>query len=803
MDNHFLSNMKQHPLYTKPFCKVFFKPAFNTAPENNLGAGNVVHFRISAPRVGKDYALALIGNVDVLGKWEKPLIMSNKDYPMWTLDVERDSLPDRIEYKYVIVNVKTMTIATWEDRYNRVAYLPDNISFTIEDYDFCYPLGNWKGAGVAVPVFSLRNKFSFGIGEFSDLKLLGKWCASTGLKMIQILPVNDTTTNRDWNDSYPYKSISTNALHPIYLNLSQMGTLRDEKDKLYFETARKTLNALDFVDYPSVMRYKEEYFKKIFEQTWSEVKNNADYIDFYNDNKQWLKPYAVFCYLRDTFGTADFSKWKDFATYDEKVVDMLCSETNKFYNEIAIHFFLQYHLDRQLHDAVEYLHSLNVVLKGDMPIGISRYSVEAWTEPSLFKLNMQAGAPPDAFAFEGQNWGFPTYNWNAMENDGFQWWSNRIKQLDKYFDAFRIDHILGFFRIWEIPFEFTQGVMGHFCPALPYTIDELNYNGLNFDVDRMTKPYIRGYFLYDFFEDFTEEVKNTCLLNVYDDVFVLKSEFDTQRKISDFFNGSDDKSLRIRNGLISLAGQVLFVEDPYSELPSYHPRISLQYTYSYRDLPDYQKNIINRLYDDFFYRRHEIFWKEEALRKLPVMIQNGGMLVCGEDLGMLPDTVKDVMQQLNILSLEVQRMPKNVNDAFVNPLHNPYLSVDTTSTHDMSTLRGWWEENGSLSNKFYHEMLHHSEGAPFFAEPEVCREIISQHLRSSSMWVIIPIQDYLSMDGELRWSQTRKEQINDPANPDNHWCYRMFQDINDLLDDDDFNGLLFDMVDSSGRNSDY
>ncbi len=666
-----------------------------------------------------------------------------------------------------------------------------------------YPVGTWKGAGVAVPVFSLRNKYSFGIGEFSDLKLLGKWCALVGLKLIQILPINDTTTNREWNDSYPYKSISANALHPIYLNLSEMGELYEESDRLYFDSVRKSLNDNDFVDYPSVMRYKEKYFKKIFEQTWDEVKNSADYIDFYEDNEYWLKPYAVFCYLRDIFGTADFSKWKDFARYDKGVVNVLCSEYNRHYKEIAIHLFLQYHLDKQLRNVVDYLHSLDVVLKGDMPIGISRFSVEAWTEPSLFKLDMQAGAPPDAFAAEGQNWGFPTYNWDAMENADFQWWKNRIRQLDKYFDAFRIDHILGFFRIWEIPYESVHGVMGHFCPALPYSVNDLNYSGLNFDADRMTKPYIRDYFLHDFFGEFTDEVKNNYLSNTYDDAFVLKPEFDTQRKIADFFKGNDCKSLRIKDGLMSLAAQVLFVADPYSEQPAYHPRISLQYTYSYRDLPDYQKDIINRLYDDFFYRRHDIFWKEEALRKLPVMIQDGGMLVCGEDLGMLPDTVGDVMQQLGILSLEVQRMPKNPNEDFVNPSNNPYLSVDTTSTHDMSTLRGWWEEDGSLSNKFYHEMLGHHDGAPFFAEPELCSEIISQHLRSSSMWVIIPIQDYLSIDGKLRWSQTQKEQINDPTNPDNHWCYRMLQDVEELLDNKDFNDSLYEMVRSSGRNSDY
>ena len=560
----------------------------------------------------------------------------------------------------------------------------------------------WKGAGVAVPVFSLKTKNSYGTGEFLDLKSLADWCAKVGLKMIQILPINDTRTDDSWDNSYPYKAISTKALHPIYLNLYEMGPLNDENDKEYFEQQRTILNSKDFVDYPEVMKAKDAYFRKIFSQNWDEVRNSTDYKAFFEENKDWLVPYAEYC----------------------------SSHSSALSSQLELHYFLQYHLDKQLRNAVDYLHEKGVALKGDIPIGIGRESVDAWMNPELFNLDCQAGAPPDAFATEGQNWGFPTYNWEMMEKDDYQWWRERLAQMSHYFDAYRIDHILGFFRIWEIPIQYSQGTMGHFSPALP--------------------------------------------LDLYED------------------------QLSIVTGLSDSQIDGLFIRDK-KDNNKFHPRINLHLTETYSELSDIQKEEINKLYDDFFYHRNEDLWKHEALKKLPKIIEASDMLVCGEDLGMVPACVPEVMQQLNILSLEVQRMPKKYGETFVNPANNQYISVDTTSTHDTSTLRGWWEENSELTNRFYREMLGHYEGAPYFAEPWVCQEIIRQHLNSTSMWTILPIQDYIAMDGEFRWDATQREQINVPSNPRHHWCYKMHQSLESLNERQDFNEMLSNMIKESGR----
>ena len=641
---------------------------------------------------------------------------------------------------------------------------------------------NPKLTGVAVPVFSLNSKDNFGIGEFLDLKLLADWCCKTGMKMIQILPINDTRTDDSWDNSYPYKAISTKALHPIYLNLNKLGTLNDSNDIEYFQSKKEILKAKDYVDYPEVMKVKDAYFRKIFAQTWNEVKDKEDYKTFFKENEEWLVPYAKFCLESTVNGqqTTDLVQSSEFKV-----------QSSEFY------YFLQYHLDKQLTEAIDYLHERGIALKGDIPIGIGRHSVEAWSNPELFNLDCQAGAPPDAFATEGQNWEFPTYNWEAMAKDDYQWWRDRLTQMSRYFDAYRIDHILGFFRIWEIPRQYTQGIMGHFSPAIGYQQSEI-CSMLSASHERLIKPYIRGHFLHEFFGEYTEEVRDKYLNETSFSYFELKEEFNTQRKITDYFSSQqttdnrqqEEKDEKIKNGLIALCSEVLFVEDK----GYLHPRIALQFTHSYNELEEYQKNEINRLYDDYFYHRNEELWKKEALKKLPKIIEASDMLVCGEDLGMVPACVKDVMQQLNILSLEVQRMPKDPCDTFVNPSKNPYLSVDTTSTHDTSTIRGWWEENGELTNRFYREMLGHQEGAPYFAEPFVCKEIIEQHLKSSSMWVIIPIQDYIAMDGEFRWNQTQREQINVPANSHHHWCYKMHQSLEELNGRDKLNDIIYSMV---------
>ncbi len=800
-------------LLTKVFTDVIMKPEKTLKQRKRFNTSKLVHFRMLAPRVGKAYALAVIGEGKTLGNWQKPILMDNTQFPYWSLTIDSDQLHDEIRYKYVIVSLETNEIVTWDQQADRIVLLPrpDNseVQIFLNDEGFSYPVGEFKGAGVAVPIFSLRTEDGFGVGEFNDMKKLVDWCVITGLKMIQVLPINETVATHSWLDSYPYKSISVMALHPMYLHLPAMGVLKDKDKAAEFDNLKAYLNALSHVDYVAMFSAKARYFKLIFDQNWEQVRKRKDYQKFFNENEGWLKPYAAFCYLRDQYKTSNFREWNEFASYDPDKIDTLCDPANSFHEHIAVHYFIQYHLDKQLREVIAYAHANGISVKGDIPIGISPNSIEAWSEPAYFNLNGQAGAPPDDFAVMGQNWGFPTYNWDEMAKDGYGWWKKRLGMMEKYFDAYRIDHILGFFRIWEIPQHALHGLLGYFKPGLPLTASELEDWGIWFDEERYVKPYIRGHFLHEFFGDFEEEVRKNYLNEVDFGVFELKEAFNTQRKIYNHFtpNGQtsdiDGKTLVIRDGLMGLLDEVLFVKDPYSASPKYHPRIAFHFTYAYRELDAYTKDRLNDLYIHYFYRRHDEFWKWHAMNKLPAIVEASNMLVCGEDLGMVPDGVPEVMARLNILSLEVQRMPKNPKVEFGHPADSPYLSVCTTSTHDMSTIRGWWEEDKEKIARFYHKILGHNDLPPFFAEPWVCREIVNQHMHAPAMWVVLPIQDLIAMDGSLRWDQTDKERINVPSDPENKWRYRMILSLDELLNADSFNQDLRSMVHLSGRDAAY
>jgi 4-alpha-glucanotransferase len=430
--------------------------------------------------------------------------------------------------------------------------------------------------------------------------------------------------------------------------------------------------------------------------------------------------------------------------------------------------------------------------------------VEAWTQPELFNLTQQAGAPPDDFANQGQNWGFPTYNWEVMAKDGYQWWKNRLKHMSRYFDAIRIDHIVGFFRIWEIPAQHIFGTMGHFNPALPFSRDEIIDRGVAFNEERFTKPYIRDYFLWGLFGEFTEEVKNKYLSEYEPGKFNLKSNFATQRQVWDHFESKQGKEQlsgkesRIRDGLCSLIGEVIFLRDPVKPT-HFHPRIAFHDTNSYMNMGDNNRYLLDELYIEYFYHRHNDFWREQALKKLPAIIEASDMLVCGEDLGMIPDCVPGVMKNLGILSLEVQRMPKDPKIEFLHPSDAPYLSVSTTSTHDTSTLRGWWEEDAGKSELFFRTIMGNQATFSRMMEPWLARDIILQHFWSPAMWTIFPIQDLLAMDEELRRQDFEAERINIPAVAQHYWRYRIHITLEKLAKANKFNSELYRMITHSGR----
>ena len=704
------------PFYSSAFTDAIFgRPAVKAA---KAGKGENVLLQVAVPTVRPNEVLALAGSGKTLKEWSKVIPFDASQYPVWTLAL---NVTEPFEYKLLIADKDTLAPVAWEDGDNRwFASLPQKDEVVVEaDLQVRFSGRDWKGAGTAIPVFSLRTEDDFGVGEFYDLKKMVDWAAATGQSILQLLPINDTTMLHTWEDSYPYNPNSTFALHPQFLHLPAAGVKVDAA----YKALQAELNSLEQIDYERVNNAKLELLHKAFDKTFKKLSATAGYQSFVEKNAHWLMPYAAFCVLRDLNGTPDFSQWKGYAKYNRKKVAAFCEEHKA---DVDFWCFVQYHLDLQLSEVCKYAHSRGVIFKGDLPIGISRTSVDAWLYPELFHMDSQAGAPPDAFSADGQNWGFPTYNWEKMAEDGYAWWKSRLAKMSEYFDAFRIDHILGFFRIWEIPLWTKSGLDGYFNPALPYPANELESQGF--------------------------DVRNTDL----------------------------------------------FIEDP-RKVGCYHPKIGAKSTQGYMWLDAYRRSAFDRLYDDFFYRRNNEFWKEKAMQKLPALLDSTGMLACGEDLGMIPATVPQVMADLRILSLEIQRMPKSVEETFAHPSNYPYLSVCTTSTHDMNPIRAWWEEDRQVTEDFWHMILGNHGDAPYFCEPWICRQILDQHLWSPAMLTVLPLQDWLSMDGALRRLNPNDERINVPANSRHYWRYRMHLTVEQLADAKEFNATLTDMIAASGR----
>ncbi|MDR1437388.1 MAG: 4-alpha-glucanotransferase, partial [Candidatus Symbiothrix sp.] len=727
---------------------------------------------------------------------DKARILGCENFPEWWVELDAENLLFPVEYKFCIINNEDRSIVRWEKGENRAFSLPssdDNELIIISGLQFRDEEPAWKCAGLLIPVFSLRTESSFGIGDFGDLYRIVDWVKLTGQKVIQILPVNDTTSTHTWIDSYPYNAISVYALHPLYLNPDATGKLENKDRAGFYQRKQAALNSLPALDYEQVSQLKGAFFRELYAQDGEKTLSSDAFSAFFRKNEEWLIPYAVYSFLRDKNGTSDFRLWKDDAVYNKTRVEKQASPGAPAYREIAFYYYLQFHLDRQLSRVRDYCRANRIVLKGDIPIGVGSNSVDVWSEPAYFNPDSQAGAPPDDFSSSGQNWEFPTYNWETMEAGGFDWWKKRLRKMAGYFDAFRIDHILGFFRIWEIPTHAVDGLLGHFNPSLPLSREEIEHSGLKFNREKFTRPSIHEQYLPELFGEYASEAAQAYLDRINATHFVPKPLFDTQRKIRDYFAGKkDEKNRKIKAGLWIISSEALFIED--KKTGCYHPRISTASSFSYRELDNRDKYAFDSLYWNYFYQRHNEFWKEQAYKRLTPLIGSSEMLACGEDLGMIPQSVAEVMRKLQILSLEIERMPKSPRYEFTPLKHNPYLSVCTTSTHDMSTIRGWWKENRAKTQRYYNEILEKPGEAPEECTPAICEQIIRNHILSGSMLCIVPLQDWLSLDETLRNPDTDAERINNPVHSRHYWRYRMHLTVEDLLKAENLNRKINELI---------
>ncbi len=761
---------------------------------------NTTHiFTINIPFVTPNLKVCLLGNGAATGSWtisRKCFLIATKENT-YSIQLNLSSEDFPFEYKYVLYDTAKKSILQFENGENRLLKkMEQNILQSVNDGFGNFNYEEKKGVGVSIPIFSLRSENSGGVGEFNDLKLLGDWAEKTGIKLIQILPVNDTTATNGWEDSYPYSSISAFALHPMYLNLFTMAEKKFTHIAEKYAVDLQKLNALPEVNYPEVSKLKWNFFKEIFPLQKKQIFALKNYQEFFINNKFWLEPYAAFCFLRDKYTTADFYAWPAFKKYNTAAIKKILKKNE---SEISIHYFLQFHLHTQLLDAVNYLKKRGISLKADMPIGIKRESADHWQFPNLFNENLHAGAPPDAFTTDGQNWGFPTYNWEAMKENNYQWWEAKLNRNNAYAAAIRLDHILGFFRIWSIPKENTQGILGYFVPANALHENDFTQYNISFDEERFCKPFITERLLQNIFLEKSGYVKGFYLNEKIPGHFEFKEAYNTQIKLQEFILKRDDsaQSKKLLARLLHLHTEIILLKDPEN---GFHFRVDMQHTFSFNSLDENTKNKLNKLYHDYFFSRQNELWKSNGIEILSALRKTTNMLYCGEDLGWAPGFVPGVLKNNGILTLEVQRMPKKNNAIFTNLTTIPYVSVATPGTHDMPVLRYWWKQDENTTQLFYNDILKMPGKAPAEADGNIIQKIVKQFLHSPAMWCIFQWQDMVAIDENLRAADPAKERINDPANAENKWNYRIHISMEEMLKQNEFNEQWKRLITENNRN---
>eukprot|EP00850_Spirogloea_muscicola_P013966 SM000097S24819 [mRNA] locus=s97:544160:552835:+ [translate_table: standard] len=724
----------------------------------------VVRFRIVCSRFEKDQKVCILGDAPELGKWdtEVALPLLRVDKSTWERDVPITRSDFPIHYKYIVKGTSSSTVLPEHgpDRILKLDTAARKPSDMIITSDGSFKTLPWRGAGVAVPVFSMRSEDDVGAGEFLDLKLLVDLAVKSGLRLVQLLPVNDTSVNGMWWDSYPYSSLSVFALHPLYLRIQALST---EIPSDIMDEINRGRRALDLaaVDYEATLALKLSIARKMFSL---------------EREKHWLKPYAAFCFLKDLFGTADHQQWGHHALF----------------------------VPAKLKEASEYAKANRVILKGDLPIGVDRCSVDTWQYPTLFRMNSSTGAPPDMFDPNGQNWGFPTYNWEEMAKDNYSWWRARLTQMSKYFTAYRIDHILGFFRIWELPNHCITGLLGRFRPSIPIAAEEMEKEGI-WDFNRLSEPYIRCHILQDTFGTKWTELASKYFEETMHLCYKFKPAYDTERKIDWALKpreGSPEWLVQdnehVKKALFGLLKDIVLIRDLDDPL-KFYPRFNLDQTVNFRELDDHSKVVLQRLYHDYYFVRQEDLWRENALKTLPVLMNASDMLTCGEDLGLVPACVPPVLNELGLLGLRIQRMPSEENQEFGNPATYDYMTICAPSCHDTSTMRAWWEEDADRRLRFFQSALGFSQTPPDTCTPDVARAILQQHCDSPSVFAIFPIQDLMALKDKYSERPAAEETINDPTNPRHYWRFRLHVTLEEFLRDEDWLATIQDLLLTSGR----
>lgn len=639
-----------------------------------------------------------------------------------------------------------------------------------------FPSFSHPVTGTAVPVSALRTTESCGVGEFADLVPFAEWCKETGLDLIQLLPVNDTGT-----ESSPYSALSAFALHPIYIRLQDLPEGSAFTGEIH--AIRSRFEALSRFDYRGIREAKLSLLWKMYRASQDAIANDPS-LEAWIAINSWIVEYAVFMNIKRKNFDASWKEWEKFRTPSHSEIQKRWeSASNR-----ADHLFfawVQMRLDEQFKRASERCDELGIALKGDIPIMMNEDSCDAWANPEFFRDDLRAGSPPDGSNPLGQNWGFPIYDWENLEEDGYGWWKRRLEHSARYYHAYRIDHILGFFRIWSIPAGESTGYLGWTTPHAPITAQELAELGFSGDRLRwICEPHVPTRIVeavngYDYLG------AHGTLAKVMDrigseELWLFKDTIKCER---DIWNADISESVKgalaaaWRDRLLQVTGRdgkgkVLFA-----------PIWSKHESTAWKSLSDAERGALERLFADKD-AQNGTLWKDQAVRLLATLTGSVDMLACAEDLGSVPDIVPDVLARLGILGLKVFRWERIWNregQPYRDIASYPVRSVATTSVHDSSTLRGWWErEHGG--NDFFGIRNPSADGIPAdkseswhsFYGGETAAWALSAIAETASSLLVVPLQDLMALDDAYRNEDPDADRINVPGSVSAfNWTWRI------------------------------
>ena len=636
--------------------------------------------------------------------------------------------------------------------------------------------------GVAVPVAALRGENDLGIGEFADLPKLGEWCKNSGLDFIQILPVNDTGSQPS-----PYSALSAFALHPAYLKLADLPELKGKKKTLQdlkkeIAEAGARLDPQPRVVFHKIVETKLKFLRRLYDLAREEILGASDFSKWTEENA-WLPAYCVFSWLKEKNGGASWVDWKEHRSPSKRELEALWEKPENR-EELLFYAWVQKKLEDQFRLAAKKLDELGVCLKGDLPILMSEDSADVWAHSELFRRDLRAGAPPDMFSEIGQNWGFPIYDWEALAKQDYSWWRERLKRADLFYHAFRIDHVLGFFRIWAIPEKEISGILGYFKPSKYITLEDLKARG--YDEGRirwMSVPHIPGNEIQRVFGVDTLWAQREWFQRIgSEDLFLF------QEQVSERFIKGLSLPPERRTALLNWYRNRALVEvSPGNYAPTWYRDASRAYgSLNERERADFG-DLVAR-----YFRDSEAAWSAEGEKLLGFMKATTNMYPCAEDLGVVPDSVPLVLGKLGILSLKIPRWARRYKEAgepFIPPRDYPYLSVCAASVHDTSTLREWWETEAN--REVFWAVLGLAGKAPEELRPEAAKQLLGGLLETGSVLAMFQIQDFFSLAEEFRVEDAAEERINVPGTvAATNWSYRFPMALSSLRDNEALSAVL-------------